>query len=416
MGRPLSGVRVLEFTNAVAGPVAGLVLSDLGAEVIKLEPPSRGDPAVVGPLRPGAPDRPYNRVPLFNELNRGKLSLAVDLARPGARQLFLRLAAACDIVLQNYSPQVLTRLGLEYEHLRAVRPDIIVVSIPAFGSWGPLRERRAYGPGVDAMSGLCHLTGYGDGRPFKPGNFFCDYNAGLLAALGAMAALRRRRLSGQGCYLECALLDSELPLVADALMDAAMNGRVQGALGNRHPHMAPHGLYPCLGQDRWLAIACPDDAAFAALARAMGRPELPEDPRFSTCRARLRHQEELDAIVAAWSRTQDGRQAMERLQREGVPAAVVQDAGDLAADPQYRHRRYFHPLDHPEMGPYPVSRLAFRYQRLSALPQGPAPLFSQHADYVLRELLGLGQQEVEELYRSGVVVREPRVPQAQGEA
>jgi crotonobetainyl-CoA:carnitine CoA-transferase CaiB-like acyl-CoA transferase len=413
MEKPLEGVRVLEFTNAVAGPVAGFVLADLGAEVIKVEPTHRGNPAVVGPLVPGAPDRPYNRVPMFNELNRGKVGLPLDVARPEGRELFLRLTALCDIVLENFSPRALEGLRLEYEDLRQARPDIIVVSMPAFGRTGAYRDRRSYGPGVDAMSGLCHLTGYrGAGRPMKPGNFFCDYNAGLLAAFSAMAALWHRRLTGEGQFLECALLDSELPLVGDALLDAFFNGRPGAPLGNRHPWMAPHGVYPCRGEDAWLAIACPSDAAFQALCQAMGRPELAQDPRFRTLTERYRHQDELDEEIAAWTRERDAYEAMHLLQEAGVPAAPVLDAGQLHRDPQYAARGYFVPVRHPEMGTAPVPGLAFRYQEMAATPAGPAPRFGEHIDYVLGDLLGLAREEIEALESSGVVARQPRLPGA----
>jgi crotonobetainyl-CoA:carnitine CoA-transferase CaiB-like acyl-CoA transferase len=407
MVRPLEGVRVVEFTNAVAGPVAGLVLADLGAQVIKIEGPSRGIPSVVAPAAAGAPDRPYNRVPLFNELNRGKLSLPLDLTRPEARSLFYQLVQRSDIVIQNYSTPALRALQFDYPHLRRVKENIVVVCIPAFGTWGPWQDRRAYGPGVDAVSGLCYLTGYGDGRPMKPGNFFCDYNAGLLAALAAIAALRQLRSTGQGAYIECALLDSELPLLGEAFMEVVFNGRVPEAMGNRHPAMAPHGVYRCRGDDRWLAIACPNDEAFEALARAIGKPELAEDVRFRSLLARLCNQDELDAIINEWASGQDSKDAAAHLQRAGVPAMPVLDSGDLADDPHYRRRGFFVRVSHPEMGVTPVPRLAFRYQWLESLPRRGAPCFGEHTDYVLKEVLGLDRHEIERLVRSGVVFRDP---------
>ncbi len=414
MRKPLEGVRVVDLTHVVAGPVASFTLGDLGAEVIKVEPPYRAAPAVATPPVAGAPDRPHNRVPLFNELNRSKLGIALDLSSGPGRDLLLRLVAVSDVVMENFSSRVLGNLRLEYEDLRAARPDIILVSMPAFGRSGPYRDRTAHGPGIDAMSGLSHLTGYGDGRPGKPGNFFCDYNAGLLAALATMAAVRHRRRTGEGQHVECAMLEGELQILGDALMDVTMNGRVRQPLGNRHPWMAPHGVYPCAGEDRWVALACRSDAEFAALCDVIERPELAHDPRYAALPARYRNQDALDALIGAWTRHRDEYEAMDALQRAGVAAGAVLDVGQLHADPQHVARRFFVPVAHPETGPAPLPRVAFRFARMSAEPERPAPCFAQHTDYVLRELLGMADAEVRELEQSGAVARDPRGSQEEG--
>ncbi len=247
MSGPLAGVRVLELTTAVAGPVAGCTLADLGAEVIKIEAPNAraAAHAAAPPPVEGAPDHPWNRAPFFNDLHRGKRLLNMDLAHPEGRALFLRLVSISDVVLENFSPRVLGNLGIDYPQLCEVRPDIVLVSMPAFGKSGPYATRSSYGPGIDAMSGLSHLTGYPDRGPGKPAQFYCDYSAGLTAALVTMAALRHRRRTGEGQRIELSMLEGEMQLIAPALMDVEMNGRVPSRAGNRDARYAPQGVYRC---------------------------------------------------------------------------------------------------------------------------------------------------------------------------
>ncbi|MGH2588799.1 MAG: CaiB/BaiF CoA transferase family protein, partial [Dehalococcoidia bacterium] len=244
---PLTGVRVIDFTNAVAGPVCAQVLGDLGAEVIKVESPTARSPRAHGTplLSADLPDHPWNRLTSFNELNRSKLGVAFDAGAPAGREAFLRLATVSDVIVENFAPRVVGNLGIDYERIRAVRPDIVYCSMPAFGKSGPYRDRISYGPGIDAMSGLSHLTGYEGGPPMKPGNYYCDYNAALLAAFGILAALEHRDRTGEGQYVEAAMIEGELQLLGEALLDAQMNGRHGERIGNRDSSIAPHGVYPC---------------------------------------------------------------------------------------------------------------------------------------------------------------------------
>lgn len=407
--RPLEGVRIIDMTVAVAGPIAGQVLGDMGAEVIRVEPPF-GRPLAglhVAPPREGAPDRPYNRILLYNDFNRSKLGLTLDLTKEKGRETLLRLVAISDLVIENMSPRVLPGLGLDYARLREAREDIILVSMPAFGATGPLRDRTAYGPGIDAMSGLSWLSGYAGRGPLKPGNYYCDQNAGLLAAFAALAALSYRRRSGRGQHVELSMLEGELQLVGEALLDYAMNGRVQGRMGNRYPYMAPHGAYPCAGDDRWLAIAVGSDGEWQALCEVMGRPELGWDQRFADVVSRVRHREEVDAVVAAWTRSQEHGEAQRRLQEAGVPAGAALTASELFEDPQLRARGYFRTIEHLEAEAMPHGQVAWRLSATPSLPERPAPCFGQHNDHVLRELLGMSDAEVAELAEEGVIACEP---------
>lgn len=434
--KPLAGVRVLDFTTAVAGPIAGFVLGDLGAEVIKVEEPAarggfRGDMAP----RPGAPDHPWNRMSNFNELNRGKLSVAVDVARPEGRDLFLRIAGVCDIVVENFSPRVVGNLGVDYAAVRAVKPDIIYVSMPAFGKSGPYADMRSYGPGVDAMSGLSHLTGYLDGPPLKPGNFYCDQNAGLRCAFAAMAALFHRRRTGEGQYIEGAMLDGELQVIAEAIMDVSLNGREQTRLGNRHPSIAPHGVYPCRAKgmaspasaadlprqagsgnprpsdDQWVTIVAADDGQWRALCRAMGRADLIADPRFADPVTRYHHQDELDAIIAAWTAARDKYDVQETLQAAGVSAGAALAVHELFEDPHIRAREGFQYAEHPEAGPFPHTRVAFKLSGTPAPVEVSGPPFGAANDYVLGELLRMSRDEIARLVEQRIIAYEPVRPE-----
>ena len=405
--KPLSGVRVIDFTNAVAGPIASFILADLGAEVIKVEAPSSRPKhaAGVAPLREGADAPSYNRIMIFNELNHGKRSLALDVAAPGGRELFLALAARSDVVVQNFAPRVMGNLGIDYEALRAVNPGIILASMPAFGLSGPLRDRISYGPGIDAMSGLSHLTGYADGPPMKPGNFFCDQQAGVLAAFAVCAALRHAERTGEGQHLELAMIEGEFQVLADAYMDFVMNGRERMRCGNDHPAMEPHGVFRCSGEDAWVAIAVEDDQQWARLCERIGQPALAD--AYPTVEARKAARATITAAIEAWTGRRTHLEAQDALQAAGVPAGAVLHALELLANPHVRACEGFHYVETPGVGPTPYPRVAFRLSGTPVPVSGPAPAFAEANRYVLGEILGLDDARIAALEAAGVIASEP---------
>ena len=260
--RPLAGIRVLDMTVAVAGPVATLLLGALGAEVVRIETPwgrPRNPTSAIAAPADG-PEEPWNREPRLNELANSKRSVALNLATAAGREVFLNLVDVSDVVVENYSPRVMGNFELGWEVLHARNPRLIHVRMPAFGMSGPWRDRISYGPGIDAMSGLSWLTGYRDGPPLKPGNFYCDQNAGLHAAAATIAALRARDRDGVGQTVELAMLEGELQLVGDALVAAQLTGREPARIGNEHTSWAPHGVYRARSSeddpDAWIAVAC----------------------------------------------------------------------------------------------------------------------------------------------------------------
>jgi crotonobetainyl-CoA:carnitine CoA-transferase CaiB-like acyl-CoA transferase len=407
--KPLHGVRVIDFTNAVAGPTATAVLADLGADVIKVEAPN-GRPLVAAgtaPLRDGDDVPGYDRMMAFNELNHGKRGVVFNAATADGHALFLELIKTADLLVENFAPRVLPNLGLSYAELCAVRPDIILVRMPAFGVDGPYRDRIAYGPGVDAMSGLSHLTGYADGPPMKPGNFFCDQNAAIHAAFAVLAALRHRERSGQGQLVELTMIEGEFQLLGDAYIDYAMNGREQMRCGNDDPRAAPHDIFPCNDEDGWLAIAVETDRQWQALCRAIGAPALANDPRFAAAAERRRNRAALEPIIAAWTSKHGKRRAEALLREAGVPCAAVVDARELLADPQVAARDGFEYIEVQGVGAAPYPRVAFRLSGTPTPIAKAAPRFAEDNDAVFGDLLGLSAARRQALLKSGDIATVP---------
>lgn len=409
--RPLSGVRVIDFTNAVAGPIASFILADLGAEVIKVEAPASRPrhAAGVAPLLERADEPGYNRIMLFNELNHGKRSFVLDAAKPRSREIFLELVRRSDVVVQNFAPRVMGNLGISYEALAEVNPGIILTSMPAFGLSGPYRDRISYGPGIDAMSGLSHLTGYPDGPPMKPGNFFCDQQAGVLAAFATLAALRHREATGEGQHVELAMIEGEFQVLADAYMDFAMNGRERTRVANEHPLFEPHDVFRCAGDDAWVAIAVESHEQWRSLCGVIGRPELGADPRLATREQRKAVRASIAEAITAWTQQRTHYEAQAALQSAGVPSGAVLTALELLSDPHVTAREGFEFVDTPGVGPTPYPRVAFRLSETPVPVSGPAPGFGEANEYVLAGLLGFDPAEVSELEDAGVVAREPAV-------
>ena len=405
----LNKIRVLELTTAVAGPVAGCVLADMGAEVIKIESPggrSLKSPGAPPPIE-GAPDHPYNRTAFFNELHRGKKLLSLDLKHEDGKNIFLQLVENADVVMENFSPKIVGRLGIDYAELKKIKDDIICVSMPAFGKSGPYESRASYGPGIDAMSGLSHLTGFPDGNPGKPAQFYCDQNAGLTAALTVMGAVRHRNRTGQGQYIELAMLEGEMQLIAPALMDVMMNSRSPNRTGNRHDRFAPQGVYRCRGENEWVAITVRTDIEWQSLANLIGKPEVAKDNRFIDLDGRQIHHEDIDKLVENWTQTLTPQEAETVMQGAGIPAGALLNLNEAFTHPQFQHRNTLVHVEHPEMGTFPHTRTAWRSKNKNEGVAGPAPTFGNANKYVLSDLLNFSQEEQQKLKDLGIVSDAP---------
>ncbi|MFQ5879520.1 MAG: CaiB/BaiF CoA transferase family protein [Dehalococcoidia bacterium] len=412
---PLEGIRVVDLTRVWTGPYWTKILGDLGAEVIKIEAPFRPDSRLL-PFYwvdndPGQDAVASNRNGVFHKNNRSKLGLTLDLDQDEGKELFRRLVAISHVVVENHSPRVMTNWGLDYEALRLVKPDIIMCSIPAYGMTGPRRDWLAYGTTLDCHCGLASIMGYAGGPPQRFGFAVGDPIGGMFATTAILAALHRQAEAGQGQYIDVAQAEAIPHFIGEAFLEWSMNRRTPPRLGNRDRTLVPQGCYRCRGNDAWLVVSVRNDDDWRALCRGIGRPRLADDPRFATAPQRRRHQDEIDTVIAAWARRRNPRQAMQTLQRAGVPASMVFDSRDLVLDPHLRARGYFEVV--PGDGwARPHHGQSFRLSKTPGRIRRRAPAFGEHNDYAFGELLGLSAEEIARLEEKRVISRTPTVPPA----
>jgi benzylsuccinate CoA-transferase BbsF subunit len=409
---PLAGIRVLDFTWAWAGPHGTLLLALLGAEVIKVESRRRLDHTRVRSLMAGPMLATPDHSTIFTDLNVGKLSLSLDLKQPKAVEIARRLVRVCDVVAENMRPGALERSGLGYEALRAVKPDIVMVSSSAVGGTGPERNYAGYAPTFAALGGISSITGRPQVAP-SPLSGAVDLRVGTTCALAALAALFHLRRTGEGQFIDVSSAESVSALIGGVFMEQAMNGRAPARAGNRDRSMAPHNCYPCRGgkdgpilgerRERWVSIAVGSDAEWGALCEVLGEPDLERDPRFADVVSRYRHQEELDAIISTWTRRRTAEKAAEALQRAGVAAVPVLDGIALTQDSHVRARGVVEEMEHPVIGSRLVLGAPWRLSDTPAAIRRPSPRLGEHNDYVLGDLLGMEGDEIEELVRDGVL-------------
>ncbi len=405
-GRPLlEGVRVLDLGQVWAGPYAAMLLADQGADVIKVESPSRWDPnrCVVQPGR-GREREWWNTGAYFTEYNRNKRSLALEIAQPRGREVLAALVRRADVLIENYRAGVLDRLGIGYEWLRAQRDDVILVSMAAFGQTGPDCGRPGYGPVMEELSGLASLTGWGDGRPqLAIGYAYGDPVAATAAAAASLAALLHRRRTGRGQHVDLAQFDVLVAMIGEAFAAWSRTGREPEQQGNGRPGCAPHGVYPCAGTDEWVAIAVVTDAHWHGLRRAMGDPEWARDRELAAAGARVARAVLLDERVAAWTREQRKTAVFERCIAEGVPAAPVHRTDrELLENPQLRARGFYERVTHPAGGEWWMHGWEWRPVGAGPCVRAHAPDFGAHNEEVLREA-GFSDAEIAALVADGVI-------------
>lgn len=393
--RCLEGLRVVDLTWSIAGPVTVRVLADHGADVIKVESSTRLDAA-----RGFMPI--YDNVPgveqsgLYDDMNLNKRSIALNLTKPEGREVLVDLIRWADVVVESFTPRAMPAWGLGYDQLKEINPSLIMLSTCLFGQDGPLSSLAGYGNLGAALSGFFWLAGWPDRAPAGPFLAYTDYtsNALLLAAL--LAAIDHRRRTGEGCYLDGAQAEAAMHYLSTALVEYACNGDVVSRMGNADREMAPHGLYPVLGEDRWAAVVCQDDAAWPALCAAIGRPDLAADPDLATAAGRLARQAELDEAVAAWTTGRDGLEVEQVLQAAGVAAHRLVTGMECLADPQLVHRDHFVEFDHP-LGRRLVERARVRFSRVPAGVDRSSPLLGEHTFDILTGTLGYDGDRIADL-------------------
>jgi crotonobetainyl-CoA:carnitine CoA-transferase CaiB-like acyl-CoA transferase len=401
--RPLEGLRVLDLTIFIAGPAATRVLAHLGAEVIKIEAPW-GRSASTEHTNDS---RPYNAIPSFNEVNRAKLSISLDLQTYEGREVLKRLVEISDVLVQNFSPRVMPNLGLDYETLHSLRPDLISVSMPALGITGPWADYVSFGPGAEALGGLSDVTGYEGGPPHKPANFYADQNSAFHTALAVMAAAYQRRRTGRGQQLSVVQRETTMAVIGEAFLEAQMGSQIPLRRGNHHTFLAPHNVYRCRGDDEWCAIACTNDEQFQRLCATIDQPRLASDPRFADGISRKNNEAALDIIVENWTEERSHYRVMYELQAAGVPAGAALKPTELLTDPHWEARHFLHTVHHPEARPVPQPGLPWKASRSSNALQGRAPLFGEHNRYVREELLALPADLLWALKDKNVMPDEP---------
>ena len=398
----LSGLRILEIGHFVAAPFCTRLLADLGAEVIKIEPPG-GDP-----VRQWG--KQINGQSLWWSLHgRNKRSMTLNLKHPKAAAIVLRLVASCDALVENFRPGQLEKLGLGEQALKAARPDLVVAHISGFGQDGPYRDRAAFGVIGEAIGGLRYLSDHPPGTsalpPVRVGISIGDSVAGVFAAFGIMAALwKRDRLGGDrhGRSLDVALTDSILSLMEGMLPEYSALGVIREPTGSRIPTAAPSNAYPTK-DGKWILIAANSEPLFGRLARLMERPELIDDPRFKGNQARVAHVKELDAVIAAWTRRFAAAEADAILSKADIPCTLVYTAAECAADPQFRHRGMVREVEDPLFGSVLHAGGVPHVPENPGQVRWPGPPVGAHTEEVLSDLLGLRPQEIESLRAEGVL-------------
>ncbi|MFP6584540.1 MAG: CoA transferase [Candidatus Hydrogenedentota bacterium] len=403
---PLEGVRVLEFAWVWAGPYAGLLLAQLGAEVIKVESHNRLDlmrRTVVWSLAEPAPEQkqPNESIP-FNSMNMNKKSIDIDLTQPEGLALAKKLASTADIVFDNMRPGALGKLGMDYDGLREIKPDIIVASSSGRGTTGPEREYLGYAMIHHALGGHSYITGYPDDHPCHTTGDVDLMNATALA-FAMLAAIHHRARTGEGQFIDYSQTEAVTSLIGDVMLGYELNGQIPERVGNAHPHHAPHNVYRAWGVDRWIAIEAHDDDAFAKLAKAMGHSELANDERFSRNEARKTNEAELDAVIEAWTRQRDRDRTVKLLNDAGVTAAPSRDVRDLYADRHLRDRGAFVTVQHPDLGSLDFVGPPWKMDDIE-VPAVRAPFIGEHTEEVLKSIAGVSDDEL-------IVLREKNIIQ-----
>ena len=399
-----SGIKIAGFCWAVVGPLTMKYFADYGATVIRVETTKR--PCTMRISAPYKDDKPgLDRSGYFNHFSANMLSLALNMENPKALEVAKRLVANSDVVMDNFTPGVMESWGLDYEELKRVKPDIIMLRQSGFGSWGPYAQQPAFGMILAAMAGLPNFIGWPESGPLPVGvSAYTDCISPRFASAALIAALDYRNKTGKGQLLDLSQVETTLYFITPAILEYISTGREPARIGNSHPHAAPHGVYPCKGDDRWCTIAVFSDEQWASLCQVMGKTDYRDDARFSTLPARKQNEDEINELISGWTINFTPKEVMTKLQSAGVPSGVVKNAADIYDDPQLRQRKLFWPLQHPDMGLFTHLGQGFELSKTPARARTPSPRLGEHTEYVCSKILGMTDEEFVELMGAGVFV------------
>ena len=405
---PLAGLRVLDLGWVWAAPQVGSILAQLGAEVIKVEHRARPDNSRLSGvvIRNGEriEGQTVDMSPMFHQINKGKLGITLNLKEPAGVDLLKQLAASCDIVLENMSAGSVERSGIGYDMLSALNPQLVMVAMSGAGQFGPLADMRTYAPTMSSFAGLESLVGYPGELPTGALNFAIgDPNAAVHALVALFAALARRETTGRGCYIDLSQTEALFATLTPYSLQAQLSGLQPPILGNAHPAMAPHGIYPAAGDDRWLSIAVRDDNDWAALAHVAGNAHWAGDTQFADARSRIGKREVLDGVLAEWTATRDRDALVTELRAAGVPASPVNTIDGLWNDPQIAARGMADIVDIPGLGSEMLFRAPWNVSGIEIATGTRGPVVGEHNEQVLRSTLGLSAEEFERLIAAGVI-------------
>jgi benzylsuccinate CoA-transferase BbsF subunit len=390
---PLADLKILDFSWVGVGPLTVKYLADHGATVIRVESHVRLDVVRLGPpWHEGTPG--IERSQFYASYNTSKYGLALDLTRPEARDIARRLAAWADVVVESFTPHVMRDWGLGWDDLRPVNPRLVMLSTCLQGQTGPHAEFPGFGQLMAALSGFYEISGWPDRAPAPPYGAYTDFIVPRLAATALLAAIDHQRRTGEGQYLDVSQLEASLHFLAPALLDHELTGRIATRAGNFSDHAAPHGAYPCRGEDRWVALSVRGEAEWGAFCDVLARPAWLEDERFGTHHARVAAAGALDALVAEVTREHEAGELVTRLQATGIAAGLVESALDLHADPVLGGWGFFQWLEHPERPPAPYEGHALRLDQTPGRLRWAAPALGEHTALVLREVLGMADEEI----------------------
>jgi len=400
LGRPLDDITILDLTWVLSGPYASMVLCDLGADVIKVERPPWGDVArTTGPYQNGWSG-------YFFSINRGKRSISIDLRGEEGRELFRGLAERVDVVMENFTPGTMDRLGIGYEKLAARSPRLIFASTSGFGQTGPYRDRPALDVIVQAMGGIMSITGEPGGRPVRPGASLGDIVAGLYTAIGILAALHERERSGLGQHIDISMLDCQVSVLENAIMRYFVTGKPPEPLGTRHPSATPFQAFPTADGYLVVALAFGEENQWALLCGILGLPELIDDERFETGPKRTARHGELEPILEAAFRKRTTAEWLADMEAANIPCGPISSIPEVVESPQVRARGMIQEVTHPVAGTIPIANTPLRMSRSESGIKGPPPSLGQDSRDVLSELLGLSEAEVDDLVGRGIVLTE----------
>jgi benzylsuccinate CoA-transferase BbsF subunit len=397
----LDGIRIVDFSWIFTGPLVTKFMGDYGAEVIKIESPARPDDVrAIGPYRNDLPG--VNRSCLFALYNSSKYGMTLNLRKPESVEIAKKLIAKSDIVVESYRAGVIEKLGLGYETLRRIKPDIIMLSCTIYGQTGPASVQAMLGTFFQSEASITHFIGWPDRAPVVVPNPYTDYHAPWMGLSAVLSALDYRRRTGRGQHIDLTQIESTPHFLGPVMMDFIVNRREQSRSGNRSSHAAPHGVFRCRGDDRWCAVAVHTDEEWSGFCKALGRPDWAEDKKFSTLTGRKQNEDELETLIAQYTVHRAAEEIVEALRNEGVAASIVQNGQDLMEkDAQLRYRGAFLEKDHPEMGKCTLQQPPYRFSESAPDLKRP-PCLGEHTETICTQLLGLSDEEFVRLSADGV--------------